>query len=138
MIFQRMPAAAALIAASVALLAGCSGETLNYTDGAKYVLATVRTLAIPYGAPVLYSGYAFSAADDGPAQDASGLVKDARCGTVAPTESYAGATGSASTGGRPSPAWWPGGAPSATRRFGTPGPGETGTRSAAASAGSSR
>ena len=89
MIFQRMPAAAALIAASVALLAGCSGETLNYTDGAKYVLATVRTLAIPYGAPVLYSGYAFSAADDGPAQDASGLVEDARCGTVGPAESYA-------------------------------------------------
>lgn len=66
-----------------------NGETLNYTDGAEYVLATVLTLAIPYGSPVLYSGYAFSAADDGPAQDASGLVTDARCGSVGPAESYA-------------------------------------------------
>ncbi|WP_166790534.1 alpha-amylase [Cryobacterium tagatosivorans] len=66
-----------------------NGETLNYTDGAEYVLANVLTLALPYGAPVLYSGYAFSPGDDGPAQDASGRVEDADCGTVGPAERYA-------------------------------------------------
>ncbi|WP_241977035.1 alpha-amylase family protein [Cryobacterium sp. Sr8] len=66
-----------------------NGETLNYTDGAQYVLANVLTLALPYGSPVLYSGYAFSAGDDGPAQDASGRVQDADCGTVGPEVSHA-------------------------------------------------
>lgn len=65
-----------------------NGETLNYTDGAQYVLANVLTLAVPYGSPVLYSGYAFSSGDDGPEQDASGTVTDASCGAVGPEESY--------------------------------------------------
>ena len=56
-----------------------NGQTLNATDGATYALANVLLLATDYGMPVVYSGYAFSDRDTGPAQDADGAVLDAEC-----------------------------------------------------------
>ena len=53
--------------------------TLGYRDGADYVLANVLMLATDYGRPIVYSGYAFSNRDAGPAQDATGAVLDAAC-----------------------------------------------------------
>jgi alpha-amylase len=54
-------------------------STLSYRDGARDQLATILTLAIPYGSPVLYSGYAFTAANEGLPQDADGRVTDVAC-----------------------------------------------------------
>lgn len=56
-----------------------NGSTLSYRDGRAYELATVLMLAGDYGTPVLYSGYAFSDRDAGPAQDAGGVVEAATC-----------------------------------------------------------
>ncbi|KHD77430.1 glycosidase [Actinoplanes utahensis] len=41
-------------------------STLNYTDGSAYTLAQVFTLAWPFGAPDVNSGYEFSNHDAGP------------------------------------------------------------------------
>jgi alpha-amylase len=54
-------------------------STLSYRDGARDQLATILTLAIPYGSPVLYSGYSFTAANEGLPQDADGRVTDVQC-----------------------------------------------------------
>ncbi|GAA2831842.1 carbohydrate-binding module family 20 domain-containing protein [Kitasatospora paracochleata] len=43
-----------------------NGSTLTYKDGNSYTLANVFMLAYPYGSPNVYSGYAFTANDDGP------------------------------------------------------------------------
>ncbi|MGW2546388.1 carbohydrate-binding module family 20 domain-containing protein [Kitasatospora sp. NPDC001574] len=43
-----------------------NGSTLTYKDGSGYTLANVFLLAHPYGAPNVYSGYAFTGHDDGP------------------------------------------------------------------------
>ncbi|MFJ1702170.1 carbohydrate-binding module family 20 domain-containing protein [Kitasatospora sp. NPDC088346] len=43
-----------------------NGSTLTYRYGNSYTLANVFMLAHPYGAPNVYSGYAFSGHDDGP------------------------------------------------------------------------
>lgn len=43
-----------------------NGSTLTYKNGNTYTLANVFMLAFPYGAPNVYSGYAFGANDDGP------------------------------------------------------------------------
>ncbi|GAA4846174.1 carbohydrate binding domain-containing protein [Kitasatospora terrestris] len=43
-----------------------NGSTLTYKYGSAYTLANVFMLAHPYGAPNVYSGYAFSSNDDGP------------------------------------------------------------------------
>ncbi|MFJ3787154.1 carbohydrate-binding module family 20 domain-containing protein [Kitasatospora sp. NPDC090091] len=43
-----------------------NGSTLTYKDGSAYTLANVFMLAHPYGAPNVYSGYAFTGHDDGP------------------------------------------------------------------------
>ena len=56
-----------------------NGSTLSYTDGEQYALANVLMLAGTYGTPVVYSGYAFSDRDAGPAQDGDGTVLDATC-----------------------------------------------------------
>ena len=65
-------------------------RTLGYEDGADLVLATVLMLATDYGRPVVYSGYAFSDRDTGPAQDALGRVLDASCtGDTGPRDTYA-------------------------------------------------
>ncbi|WP_309238420.1 carbohydrate-binding module family 20 domain-containing protein [Actinoplanes aureus] len=42
------------------------GDTLNYKNGSAYTLAQVFTLAWPYGAPDVNSGYEFSNHDAGP------------------------------------------------------------------------
>ncbi|MEV6304454.1 carbohydrate-binding module family 20 domain-containing protein [Actinoplanes sp. NPDC051861] len=42
------------------------GDTLNYKNGSAYTLAQVFTLAWPYGAPDVNSGYEFSDHDAGP------------------------------------------------------------------------
>ncbi|MDM7832201.1 carbohydrate-binding module family 20 domain-containing protein [Cellulomonas edaphi] len=57
-----------------------NGETLSYKDGSSYRLANVFMLAYPYGAPTVYSGYAFSNNDAGAPQQGSGKVDDAVCG----------------------------------------------------------
>jgi alpha-amylase len=59
-----------------------NSTTLSYRADADYALANVFLLAVPYGLPVLYSGYAFGSLDGketGPAQDAAGAVLDAGC-----------------------------------------------------------
>ena len=43
-----------------------NGSTLTYRDGAAYTLANVFMLASPYGAPNVFSGYAWDDADAGP------------------------------------------------------------------------
>ncbi|GIE90069.1 carbohydrate-binding module family 20 domain-containing protein [Actinoplanes regularis] len=42
------------------------GDTLSYKNGSAYTLAQVFTLAYPYGAPDINSGYEFSDTDAGP------------------------------------------------------------------------
>lgn len=59
-----------------------NGETLNYADGRIYLLANLYLLGTSYGSPAVYSGYTFAQRDDGPPQDASGLVLDASCGSA--------------------------------------------------------
>src|SRR5690606_18107816 len=56
-----------------------NGETLSQADGDAYLLANVFLLAQPYGAPVLYSGYAFESTDAGAAQDATGHILPVEC-----------------------------------------------------------
>lgn len=64
-------------------------QTLSYRDGADYALATALMLASDYGRPVVYSGYAFSNRDAGPAQDSEGAVLDGECASdVGPDVEY--------------------------------------------------
>jgi len=55
--------------------------TLSYKDKAKFELANMFMLAIPYGKPMIYSGYAFSDRDAGPKVLANGKTADAVCPT---------------------------------------------------------
>ncbi|SDL08290.1 alpha-amylase [Tessaracoccus oleiagri] len=55
-------------------------QTLNPTDGPTFQLASLLMLAVDYGTPVLYSGYAFSDRDAG-APQTDGRVDDAVCAT---------------------------------------------------------
>ena len=57
-------------------------STLSYRSGELYELGNVLMLASAYGSPVVYSGYAFSDRDAGPAQDADGRVLDASCASA--------------------------------------------------------
>ncbi|MFD5489862.1 carbohydrate-binding module family 20 domain-containing protein [Streptomyces virginiae] len=43
-----------------------AGDTLTYKDGSAYTLATVFTLAWPYGSPDVHSGYEWTDKDAGP------------------------------------------------------------------------
>ena len=65
------------------------GSTLTYVSGKKFELANVFMLAIPYGKPMVYSGYAFSDRDAGPAYDSNGKTKDAVCPKVASSSAKA-------------------------------------------------
>ena len=56
-----------------------NASTLNYSAGRGYELANVLMLAGEYGTPVVYSGYAFSDRDAGPAQTAQGEIIAAAC-----------------------------------------------------------
>lgn len=62
-----------------------NGQTLTYKDPERYRLATITMLAIDYGTPVLYGGYAFTDHDAG-APQSDGVVDDAVCSP--PAESY--------------------------------------------------
>lgn len=55
--------------------------TLSYKDKAKFELANMFMLAIPYGKPMIYSGYAFADRDAGPKVSANGTTADAVCPT---------------------------------------------------------
>ncbi|MBO0608031.1 carbohydrate-binding module family 20 domain-containing protein [Myceligenerans salitolerans] len=59
-----------------------NGETMNYTWGAKYVLANTFMLSWPYGSPTVYSGYEFSGHDAGVPGSTDTSVPDANCGGV--------------------------------------------------------
>ncbi|BBA99839.1 putative Alpha-amylase [Actinacidiphila reveromycinica] len=56
-----------------------NGSTLNYKNGSQYTLATEFMLAWGYGAPTVYSGFAFNGSDDSPPADGNGLVTDTDC-----------------------------------------------------------
>lgn len=62
-----------------------NGQTLTYKDGARYQLANLVMLAVDYGTPVLYSGYAFDDRDAG-APQTDGRIDDATC--APPSEAY--------------------------------------------------
>lgn len=53
-------------------------QTLTYKDKEKYHLANLLMLAVPYGTPTLYGGYAFTDRDAG-APQVDGVVSDAEC-----------------------------------------------------------
>ncbi|SFS01879.1 alpha-amylase [Agrococcus baldri] len=56
-----------------------NGTTLSYANGREFSAATAVMLASDYGPPTLYSGYAFSDRDQGPALEDDGTVADASC-----------------------------------------------------------
>ncbi|MFM6939597.1 MAG: alpha-amylase [Rhodoluna sp.] len=58
------------------------GSTLNYKAGKRFELASMFMLAIPYGKPMIFSGYAFSDRDAAPFSDNYGYTKDATCPTI--------------------------------------------------------
>ncbi|MBB1484218.1 alpha-amylase family protein [Tessaracoccus sp. MC1865] len=60
-------------------------QTLSYKDPKKYHLANILLLAVPYGTPVLYSGYAFTDRDAG-APQSDGVVTDTECAQPTPTD----------------------------------------------------
>ncbi len=55
------------------------GSTLTYLNGKRFEMASMFMLAIPYGKPMVYSGYSFSDRDAGPGSDSSGKTIDATC-----------------------------------------------------------
>ncbi len=61
-----------------------NGQTLSYTDGDAYRLASILMLATDYGTPLLYSGYAFSDRDAG-APQTDGLIDDVSCAPIVET-----------------------------------------------------
>jgi alpha-amylase len=54
-------------------------STLSYKDKVKFELANMFMLSIPYGKPMIYSGYAFADRDAGPKLQANGETADAVC-----------------------------------------------------------
>lgn len=68
--------------------------SVTYRDGGRYLIATALMLADDYGTPVIYSGYAFTDRDAGPAQDASGRALPWSCaGVTGPKDAYADGEG---------------------------------------------
>lgn len=57
-------------------------STLSYKDKAKFELANMFMLSIPYGKPMIYSGYAFADRDAGPNVQANGKTADAVCPAI--------------------------------------------------------
>jgi len=66
-----------------------NGSALTYQDGAgkKYLQASIYTVVNQYGLPMLYTGYAFSSGDAGPATS-GGYVANVQCGGSAPSAYY--------------------------------------------------
>ena len=64
-------------------------STLTYVSAKKFELASEFMLAIDYGKPMIYSGYAFSDTDAGPAYDSNGKTKDAVCPAVSSSSAKA-------------------------------------------------
>ncbi|WP_435125714.1 carbohydrate-binding module family 20 domain-containing protein [Actinacidiphila sp. bgisy144] len=60
-----------------------NGSTLNYKNGSQYTLATEFMLAWGYGAPTVYSGFAFNSSDDSPPADGNGFVTGTDCSSAA-------------------------------------------------------
>ena len=60
-----------------------SPPTLNYTNGAQYVLADEFLLAYGYGTPQIYSSFDFSSYNQAPPINGSGQVTNTVCGTGA-------------------------------------------------------
>lgn len=56
--------------------------TLSYKNKVKFELANMFMLSIPYGKPMIYSGYAFADRDAGPKVLANGKTADAVCPTI--------------------------------------------------------
>lgn len=68
--------------------------SLTYRNGGLYLIANALMLADDFGAPVVYSGYAFSDRDAGAPTDASGRVIGWTCDDVTgPQESYSDGEG---------------------------------------------
>jgi alpha-amylase len=57
-------------------------STLSYKNKAIFELANMFMLSIPYGKPMIYSGYAFSDRDAGPKVQSNGKTADAVCPTI--------------------------------------------------------
>jgi alpha-amylase len=60
-----------------------NGEALNYRDAPAFALANAFMLSVPYGVPMVYSGYAFSENDASPNLGADNKVLDASCSKFA-------------------------------------------------------
>ncbi len=56
-----------------------NGQALTYLNGIQFDLASQFTLAVPYGMPMMYSGYAFSDTDMGPDIDGNAYELPATC-----------------------------------------------------------
>ena len=56
-----------------------NGDSLNYKDGARYLLANEWLLADGSGQPQVFSGFTWNTTDDSPPADANGLVTNADC-----------------------------------------------------------
>lgn len=54
-------------------------STLSYASGGKFELANMFMLAIPYGKPMVYSGYAFSERDVAPPVQSNGKTVNVVC-----------------------------------------------------------
>ncbi len=67
-----------------------NGRALTYQDGSgkKYQQASIYTIVNQYGMPMLYTGFAFSDSDAGPAL-ANGYAKNVVCGGSTPASYYA-------------------------------------------------
>lgn len=68
--------------------------SVTYRDGGLYLIANALMLADDFGTPVVYSGYAFSDRDAGPATDGSGAAVAWTCaGVTGPRDAYADGDG---------------------------------------------
>ena len=56
-----------------------NGDSLNYKDGARYILANEWLLAEDYGHPQVFSGFTWNTTDDSPPADANGMISNADC-----------------------------------------------------------
>jgi alpha-amylase len=60
-----------------------NGDSLNYKDGARYLLANEWLLAEGYGHPQVFSGFTWNTTDDSPPADANGMITNTDCTTGA-------------------------------------------------------
>lgn len=57
-----------------------NGDSLNYKDGSRYILANEWLLADGYGMPQVFSGFTWNTTDASPPSDANGIITDSDCG----------------------------------------------------------